>query len=73
MAPPFCSGAAAWGRATTDGKLVTVSTGDHDAHHMVTIVAYPETGNSFIISPFSATGDLAKAGRHIHVRTSGYE
>ncbi|MGZ9234157.1 MAG: hypothetical protein ACXW4E_01405 [Anaerolineales bacterium] len=62
MAPPFCSGAAAWGRATTDGKLVTVSTGDHDAHHMVTIVAYPETGNSFIISPFSATGDLAKLG-----------
>ena len=62
MAPPFCSGAAAWGRATTDGKLLTVSTGDHDAHHMVTIVAYPETGNSFIISPFSATGDLAKLG-----------
>jgi hypothetical protein len=62
MAPPMCSGAAAWGRATTDGKLVTVSTGDHDAHHMVTIVAYPETGNSFILSPFSATGDLAKLG-----------
>jgi hypothetical protein len=62
MAPPFCSGAAAWGRATKDGSLVTVSTGDHDAHHMVTIVAYPETGNSFAISPFSATGDLAKLG-----------
>ena len=62
MAPPFCSGAASWGRATIDGKLVTVSTGDHDPHHMVTIVAYPQTGNAFIISPFSATGDLAKLG-----------
>ncbi len=62
MAPPYCSGAAAWGRATTDGQLVTVSTGDHDCHHMATIIAFPETGNPFIITPFGATGDVPKLG-----------
>jgi hypothetical protein len=62
MAPPYCSGAAAWGKATTDGKLVTVSTGDHDCHHMATIIAFPETGNNFIITPFGATGDVPKLG-----------
>lgn len=62
MAPPYCSGAAAWGKATTDGKLVTVSTGDHDCHHMATIIAFPETGNNFIITPFGATGELPKLG-----------
>ena len=56
MSPPYCSGAAAWGRATVDGKLVTVSTGDHDCHHMATIIAFPETGNPFMITPFGAPG-----------------
>lgn len=62
MAPPYCSGAAAWGRATKDGSLVTVSTGDHDCHHMATIIAFPETGNNFMITPFGATGDVPKLG-----------
>jgi hypothetical protein len=62
MAPPYCSGAAAWGKATTDGKLVTVSTGDHDCHHMATIIAFPETGNNFMLTPFGATGDVPKLG-----------
>jgi hypothetical protein len=59
---PLCSGAAAWGRATTDGKLVTASTGDHDPAFTVTIVAYPETGNNFMYTPFGATGAIPKAG-----------
>lgn len=62
MAPPYCSGAAAWGKATRDGSLVTVSTGDHDCHHMATIIAFPESGNNFMITPFGATGDLPKLG-----------
>ncbi|HLO30549.1 MAG TPA: hypothetical protein VK249_15505, partial [Anaerolineales bacterium] len=62
MAPPYCSGAAAWGKATTDGKLVTVSTGDHDCHHMATIIAFPDTGNNFMLTPFGATGDVPKLG-----------
>jgi hypothetical protein len=62
MAPPYCSGAAVWGKATKDGNLVTVSTGDHDCHHMATIIAFPESGNNFMITPFGVTGDLPKLG-----------
>lgn len=61
-AAPLCSGIAAWGRATTDGKLVTGSSGDHDVSFMATIMAFPETGNNFIATPFGATGDVAKLG-----------
>lgn len=61
-AAPLCSGIAAWGSATSDGKLVTGSSGDHDVSFMVTIAAFPETGNNFIYTPFGATGDVAKLG-----------
>lgn len=60
---PLCSGVAAWGKATSDSGLVTASTGDHDCVHMVTILAFPETGNNFIFSTFAATGDVHKAGQ----------
>jgi hypothetical protein len=60
--PILCSGMAAWGRATVDGKLVTGSSGDHDATFMVTIVAFPQTGNAFIYSPFSVYGDVPVVG-----------
>lgn len=60
--PILCSGMAAWGRATVDGKLVTGSSGDHDATFMVTIVAFPQTGNAFIYSPFSVYGDVPIVG-----------
>ncbi len=61
-AAPLCSGIAAWGRATANGKLVTGSSGDHDVSFMATIMAFPETGNNFIFTPFGATGDVAKLG-----------
>ena len=57
-----CSGAAAWGRATVDGQLITGSSGDHDCTHMVTIVAFPKTGNNFIYTPFGATGGVPLVG-----------
>lgn len=63
LAHPFCSGVAAWGRATSDGKLVTASTGDHNPAHAVVIVAFPETGNNFIATPFHVTGDIRSAPR----------
>ncbi|MDD4200918.1 MAG: hypothetical protein PHS19_06000 [Eubacteriales bacterium] len=63
LASPLCSGAAAWGRATKDGKLVTGSTGDHDPTYMVTIVAYPDSGHSFIYTPFSVIGDVPLVGQ----------
>jgi hypothetical protein len=59
---PACSGVAAWGRATVDGKLVTGSSGDHDCTHMVTIVAFPQTGNNYIHTPFAAHGDIREVG-----------
>jgi hypothetical protein len=60
---PLCSGTAAWGHATKDGELVTASSGDHDPGFAVTVVALPETGNSFMFCPFGATGDVPKAGQ----------
>ncbi|NIS81085.1 MAG: hypothetical protein GTO14_12950 [Anaerolineales bacterium] len=61
--PPLaCSGVAAWGDATVDGKLVAGASGDFDATYTVTIVAFPETGNNFIFTPFGATGDVPLIG-----------
>jgi hypothetical protein len=54
----MCSGLCAWGSATTDGKLVSISSTDHECAPMATIVAFPETGNNFIYSPFSARGTI---------------
>lgn len=62
LPPMACSGVAAWGRATKDGRLVTGSTGDHDLSFQVTIVAFPTEGNAFIYSPFGATGEIGGAG-----------
>lgn len=62
LPPLACSGVAAWGRATSDGRLVTGSTGDHDLSFQVTIVAFPKEGNAFIYSPFGATGEIGGAG-----------
>jgi len=62
LAPPLCSGVAAWGKATRDGRLVTGSSGDHDPTYMVTVVAFPETGHNFILSLFSAVGEVPIVG-----------
>jgi hypothetical protein len=62
LAPPLCSGVAAWGSATVNGKLLTGSSGDHDPSYAVTIVAFPETGHNFIHTLFSATGDVPIVG-----------
>lgn len=61
--PPIgCSGVAAWGRATHDGRLVTGSAGDFDPTYTVTIVAFPSSGNNYIFTPFGATGDVPGIG-----------
>ncbi|MCX6649891.1 MAG: hypothetical protein NTV61_10980 [Candidatus Bathyarchaeota archaeon] len=62
LPPLACSGVAAWGTATKDGKLVTGSSGDHDMGYQITVVAFPEDGNSFVYSAFGATGDIPAAG-----------
>ena len=60
---PACSGVAAWGHATVDGQLVAGASGDHDCTYMVTIVAFPQTGNAFVYTPFSAIGDVPEVGQ----------
>lgn len=61
--PPItCSGLGAWGRATKDGRLVTGSSGDHDPSFPVVIMAYPDTGNNFMFTTFSAVGDITLVG-----------
>ncbi|MDI4234130.1 hypothetical protein OZ411_15050 [Bradyrhizobium sp. Arg237L] len=62
-AADMCSGVCAWGSATVDGKLVAASTTDHDCTYQATIVAFPDRGNSFIYTPFSANGSIPILGR----------
>ncbi|KXP04864.1 hypothetical protein AXK59_15995 [Tsukamurella tyrosinosolvens] len=59
----MCSGFCAWGTATADGNLHAASTTDHDCTHQATIVAFPDTGNSFVYTPFSANGFIPGLGR----------
>lgn len=54
---PACSGFAAWGRATKDGRLICAGNGDDPAGFFAhTVVVFPETGNSFIASPYHFPG-----------------
>jgi hypothetical protein len=53
--PIDCSGFAAWGRATGDGRLVAGGCGDHQLTFEITLAVYPNSGNSYIISPFWPT------------------
>jgi len=50
-----CSGFAAWGSATRDGRLVCAGSGDHDLlkgyRPEYTIIHFPESGNNFVCSP----------------------
>jgi hypothetical protein len=60
--PILCSGAGAWGSATPDGRLVTGSSGDSDPSFPVVVMAYPDTGNAFMYTAFSAAGDISLVG-----------
>jgi len=60
----MCSGCCAWGSATVDGTLITGSTTDHDCTFQATIAAFPDTGYSFIYTPFSVTGFIPNIGQY---------
>jgi len=60
--PSPCSGAMAWGTASGDGSLVGASSTDHDCTFQATIVAFPERGNSFVYTPYSANGSIPILG-----------
>ncbi len=68
--PIDCSGFAAWGAATRDGRLVCGGCGDHELTFEVTIAAFPDTGNSFILSPFWPT-EFAEYGGHPGMNNRG--
>jgi hypothetical protein len=56
--PSRCSGVCAWGEGSEDGRLVTGGSHDGDFCFQATIIAFPDDGNSFIYTPFAATGFL---------------
>lgn len=62
LPPLACSSLAAWGRATPDGHMVAVATGDHDLSYQVTVMAWPERGQPFVHTLFGAIGTLPTVG-----------
>lgn len=75
-----CSGFAAWGSATKDGRLVCGGSGDHDLLKQYrpeyTIIHFPETGNNFICSPPSGgachPGMNNRGVAYVHHGCTGY-
>lgn len=60
----MCSGCCAWGSATVNGGLIAGATTDHDCTFQATIAAFPDTGYSFIYTPFSVTGFIPNLGQY---------
>jgi hypothetical protein len=78
-----CSGFAAWGSTTKDGKLVCGGSGDHDLSNFgrnfrpeYVIIHFPETGNNYICSPPSGgachPGMNNKGVAYVHHGCTGY-
>jgi hypothetical protein len=49
LPPQSCSGFAAWGSCTKNGRLIGAGSSDHWVVHEFILVVMPETGNSYII------------------------
>jgi hypothetical protein len=56
LPPVDCSGWAAWGSATKDGKLICGGQQESAMRFAVTIIAFPDNGNSYIHSVSSMPG-----------------
>jgi hypothetical protein len=79
-----CSGWAAWGSATKDGKLICGGSGDHEIRvgsrssygFEVNVMFFPKTGNNFVYSPPSGgsghPGMNNKGVVNVHHGTTGY-
>jgi hypothetical protein len=79
-----CSGWAAWGNATTDGRLICGGSGDHEirvgskyrCRFEINVMFFPETGNNFVFSPPSGgAGHPGMNNRgvcNVHHGTTGY-
>jgi hypothetical protein len=79
-----CSGFAAWGSATKDGKLIAGGSGDHEIRvgskyryrYEVNVMLFPETGHNHVFSPPSGgaghPGMNNKGVVYAHHGTTGY-
>ena len=79
-----CSGWAAWGSATKDGKLICGGSGDHEIRvgstneyrFEINLMLFPTTGNNFVFSPPSGgaghPGMNNKGVVNVHHGTTGY-
>ncbi|NWG14580.1 MAG: hypothetical protein HXY20_13720 [Acidobacteria bacterium] len=79
-----CSGWAAWGSATKDGKLIAGGSGDHQIRvgskyryrYEVVLVCFPKTGNNFLLCPPSGgaghPGMNNKGVVYVHHGATGY-
>jgi hypothetical protein len=66
-----CGSCAAWGTATKDGKVITAGSSDGNDHFNVTIICFPDEGNSYIHSPYYAVGPWVSAGGHSGMNEKG--
>ncbi len=79
-----CTGWAAWGSATKDGKLICGGSGDHEMRvgtkqalrYETNVMVFPQSGNNFIVSP--PTGGAGHPGMNnkgvvfVHHGDTGY-
>ena len=82
--PAECSGWAAWGSTTKDGRLICGGSGDHEIllasktryRYEINIILFPETGYNFVFSPPSGgaghPGMNNKGVVNVHHGTTGY-
>ena len=82
--PTECSGWAAWGSATKDGRLICGGSGDHEIRlasksglrYETNVMFFPETGYNFVFSPPSGgsghPGMNNKGVVNVHHGTTGY-
>lgn len=68
--PVGCSGFAAWGSATKDGKLICSGSTDHELTFEITLAVFPQEGNNFLLSPFWPT-DFGELGGHPGMNNKG--
>jgi hypothetical protein len=79
-----CSGWAAWGSATKDGRLICGGSGDHEIRlgskyryrYEINVILFPKTGHNYVFSPPSGgarhPGMNNKGVVYVHHGTTGY-
>jgi hypothetical protein len=70
LASGGCSGFAAWGSATKDGRLICAGSTDHELKFEVTLAVFPLTGHRYIYSPFRPT-EFGVSGGHPGMNNKG--